>query len=1102
MPVIQLRQWNAVGLLCAVFMGGSAVAPGVALAQELYGSVIGTVQDGSGARIPGATVAIVNRDTNLILTSTSNDTGAYTFTNVLPGTYDVKVTLQGFKEFVKQQVPVTTGSISRVDARLEVGQLSETVTVQSEVQLLKTDKADTGSVFTSKEVEDLPLPEFRNYQSLLDLVPGSTPSEFQNAEIDTPARALSTTINGTNRNNNSTRVDGATNQFTWLPHHTLYVAPAETIASVNVTTGSFSADQGLAGGAAVTVITKSGTNRLQGSGFGFFTNQDLRARTYFSKRNNTPKLPTDHHIDGGTLGGPIVRNKLFYFGAFEGQYRNTAGESIYTVPTQKMRNGDFSEATNTNGSLQLIYDPLTGDVEGRGRQQFAGNIIPASRIDPIARRINELYPLPNGPGNSSNYFKEFISTFDRNQYDVKINWNRSPGHQIWGKIGVMDATVSNLQKLSFDGGGLGKTKTWVATIGQTITVSPSFVIDTTFGYSLLDQWGYGPDYGTNYGLELGVPGTNGTDVRQSGMPVWGNGMSAQGSTDSWNPYTRFDPTYTAAANVTKLSGAHSFRFGAAIDHQAMNHWQPEFGGTGPRGRLDFSGNLSGLRGSTQSPNFYNQYASFLLGLTSQVQKAIQWEEMTTREWRFGFYAGDRWQVHQSVTLDLGVRYEYFPLVTRAEERGVERLDLETMNVLLGGVGNVPRDVGLRTRKTDFAPRLGVAWRVNPLTVLRTGYGLTYNPLPFARPLRGAYPLTIHNTYVSLNSWQPYGTLARGIPEFSGPGPDESQSALPNTATMRTPDPENVYRGYIQSWNAAVERRLPFDMSVNAAYVGTKTTRGFANVELNVSPPGGGEQGRRFFAEFQRTASTTQFGGWNRGMYHSMQLQLSRPFKNNLLLRGAYTLGRTFNMTDDDGTAGFDYNAPEVFERNYALAGFDRRHTFTLASTYRLPFGRESGNTLLNLIISDWQVNGSFSAYSGSPFTVTASNTALDQRGNLQTADLVGEVTRVGVGPDEPFYDPSAWANVTEQRYGTTGRNEFRGPGFWTLNMSLFRTFPMGGRARVQFRVEGFSLANQPQWSNPNGSVTSGSFMRINSTRGDATTGGGARYVRFGLRVDF
>jgi hypothetical protein len=207
------------------------------------------------------------------------------------------------------------------------------------------------------------------------------------------------------------------------------------------------------------------------------------------------------------------------------------------------------------------------------------------------------------------------------------------------------------------------------------------------------------------------------------------------------------------------------------------------------------------------------------------------------------------------------------------------------------------------------------------------------------------------------------------------------------------------------------------------------------------------------------------------------------------------------MTDDDGTSGFDYNAPEVFERNYAHAGFDRRHTFTMAFTYRLPFGSESGNTLLNTLISDWQVNGSVAAYSGTPITVTASNTALDQRGNLQTADLVGEVQRLGNGVDEPYYDPAAWANVLEQRYGTTGRNQFRGPGYSNLNMSLFRTFPIQGRMNIQFRLEGFSILNQPQWSNPNGSVTSGNFMRITSTRGEGGVGG-SRYVRFGLRFEF
>jgi carboxypeptidase family protein len=1090
MALSQLHRWCAAALVGFLWCG-----TGNAGAQEIYGSVVGAIHDTSGAQIPGVSVQITNRDTNLVMTAVTTETGAYTFANVLPGTYDVKVTLQGFKEFVQQGVPVTAGAISRVDARLQIGRLSESVTVQSDAGLLKTDKADTGSRFNAKEVMDLPLPEFRNYQSLLDLVPGSTPSDFQNAEIDTPARSLQTTLNGTNPNANSTRVDGATNQNTWLPHHTLSVAPAETIAEVNVSTGSFSAEQGLAGGAAITVITKSGTNQFRGVGFGYYTDQNLRAKSYFAKRAGTPKSPTNHNIDGGTLGGPIVRNKLFFFGAFEGQYRNTEGESIYTVPTDKMRRGDFTEALNTNGSLQLIYDPLTGDIDGRGRQAFAGNVIPASRISAIAQRINVFYPLPNRAGTSSNYFKEWVSTFKRNQYDVKVNWNRSSTHQVWGKLGLMDATVSNLQKLSFDGGGLGKTKTWVGTIGQTFTPNRSFVIDATAGYSLLDQGGHGPDYGTNYGLELGIPGTNGPDIRQSGMPFWSNGMSAQGSTDTWAPYTRFDPSYSAAANVTKLAGSHTFRFGAAVDRSLLNHWQPEIG-AGPRGRLEFHQNLTGNRTTgSQTPNFYNQYATFMLGLTSQVQKSYQWETMTTREWRYGFYFGDRWQ-HKNVTLDLGVRYEYFPLVTRANGRGVEVLDVNTMEVLLGGVGGIPRNVGLKTSKTDFAPRLGAAWRINARSVARAGYGLTYNPLPFARPLRGFYPLTIANTYVSLNSWQPYGTLDSGIPEFTGPAPGQGRVPLPAATTMRTPDPDNVRRGYIQSWNVAFERRLPFDMSVNTAYVGTKTTRGFADLELNVSPAGGGEQGRVFFKPFGRTASTLLWGGITKAQYHSLQVQLTRPFKKGLLLHGAYTLGKTMNMADQDGWVSVLYNSPDVFDRNYAPAGFDRRHSFTLAYAYQLPFGDPEHSTVFNALAHGWQLNGTFAAYTGTPFTVTASNTALDQRGNQQTADLVGDLKKVSNGVDEPYYDTSAFANVTEQRYGNTGRNQFYGPGYWNYNMSLFRTFTVQGRKRIQFKVEGFSIANNPQWSNPNNSVTSGSFMRVTGTRG------GARNARLGLRFEF
>ncbi len=272
----------------------------VAQAQVLYGSIVGNVEDTSGAALPGATVTITSKETGLSKTVVTSDVGSYTFTNVLAGIYDVKVTLQGFKEAVKADVPVTINTVSRADARLEIGALTETVTVESQTALLQTDKADTHTEIKSTAITQLPLQQNRNYQSLINLVPGATPGVMQNSPVDTPGRALSTNVNGLNRNNNGTKTDGATNVNVWLPHHTAMVSPAETIDTVNVSTSNFDAEQGMAGGAAITVITKSGTNQFKGSAFEFYNNEKLNAIPYFA----TERRPSSSHITGATLGGP------------------------------------------------------------------------------------------------------------------------------------------------------------------------------------------------------------------------------------------------------------------------------------------------------------------------------------------------------------------------------------------------------------------------------------------------------------------------------------------------------------------------------------------------------------------------------------------------------------------------------------------------------------------------------------------------------------------------------------------------------------------------------------------------------------------------------
>ena len=436
-----------IAILVLIFLAGSPPAA----AQTLYGSVVGNVTDGQGAAVPGASVALINTATNLRRETVTDAQGVYNFINVLAGPYDVKIALQGFRETVRTGVPVTVGQISRVDMTLEIGAMSETVTVKSEAELLQTDKSDVKTELKTDEIINLPLNQFRNYQALVVLVPGSLPPTLQNAETDTPQRSLAITVNGQSANANTTMTDGTRSVNVAMQHHELYIQPAETIETVTVTTGSMDAEQGMAAGAAITVTTKSGTNTFKGSGFEFFNNEKLNASPFYFGRGAVPaKLPVERQTFGGTLGGPIVHNRLFFFGSYEGYRSKTNRYAFYTVPDAALRNGDFSNALNTNGSVQRIYDPFTGDMAtGTGRVQFENNVIPAGRVNAISKTLQALYPMPNvegtGAGNlTNNYRVQQKASTIRHNTDAKVNWNRTPAHQFWGKYSEMRAVVDDL----------------------------------------------------------------------------------------------------------------------------------------------------------------------------------------------------------------------------------------------------------------------------------------------------------------------------------------------------------------------------------------------------------------------------------------------------------------------------------------------------------------------------------------------------------------------------------------------------------------------------------------------------------------------------------
>ena len=1101
------------GRLLSFGLASMLLAANPAEAQVLYGSIIGTVTDQTGAMVPKAHVTIFDAATGESREAVTDEAGRYSVSNLPAATYEIKVTAPGFRHFTRTNVVATINNVTRVDVQLELGAQNQEVTVSGSAAVLQTDTADVHTNLNPQETANLPLPNYRNYQSLLNLVPGATPAAFQNSVTDTPQRALTTNVNGTNRNNNNTRVDGASDVFVWLPHHTVYVPPEETIEAVNISTDSFDAEQGMAGGAAVTVTTKSGTNQFHGVGFAFWDDNKLQARNFFYYGAGTPF--SLHNIDGGTLGGPLVRDKLFFFGSWEGNWERTNYSALNTVPTPLQRNGDFSSFGTT------IYDPNTGDSSGKGRGAFANNVIPPSLLSPIALKLQSLIPEPNLPGTVSNYFSSGLQALNRNNFDIKVDWNRTSNHHLFFKYSIMLALVNCTFALGPAGGpglcnggpGTAPTRVQMPTIGHSLVITPHLLLDQVFGFTRMGQHGTDSFYGENIGLSLGIPGTNGPDIRQSGFPIFNiTGYTSLGQTANWMPFWRHDQSWATSHNMTWTHGSHEVRFGFDMIHYQLNQWQPEAGSDGPRGLLTFDGAITALNGGA-SPNQYNAWAAFLLGLDQSDGKSLQYLPLQGREWQFGWYARDRWQVSRRLTVNLGLRYELYPLVTRATN-GLGRYDPSTNQIIIGGLGGNSESAGVTISHKMFAPRLGLAYRLDNRTVLRAGYGISYDPLPMSRVFRDPYPLTVVQEFPGPNSYIPFGSLGTGIPLFGGPDLSSGQATVPATALIsRSPFAGELHRGYIQSWNFTIERQLPSQFLVTAAYVGTGTTHQFVDHELNFAPPGGGTAGRALFPLFGRTASTLFEDGWLSSHYHSLQLSLNRHFAAGLMVKISYTWSKAIDWADDDGRTGLLFNWTPMLPRNEAVAGFDVPQNFEAAWVYELPFG---GNKALaksgpaKWILADWQLNGTVSAYSGAPFTVTSSGASLNAPGNSQTADQV--LTNVkflgGIGPNVPYYAPTAFRAVTGVRFGNTGRNILRGPGVMNVNLSLFRNFHLSERVNLQFRAESYNFTNTPHFSNPsanvsnakfdaNGNVVSlGNFLSITSANQDQ------RQFRLGLRLSF
>jgi hypothetical protein len=1147
-------------------------------AQVLYGSLMGNVTDQSGASVAGAKVEALNIGTGVSTSGVTDERGAYLFNSLQAGIYKLTITAQTFKTLSQTNIKVEANASRRLDAQLEIGDVTAIVQVTATTEALQTDRADVNTQIQASQISDLPITSSagRNFQALYRIIPGfSQVTEGFTSDGGNPQRSIGGNVNGTSRQNNLTRIDGASNAYIWLPENTAYVPPSESIQSVSVVTNSYDAEQGNAVGAAVNVITKSGTNEFHGSAFEYHTDNALKALNRFNPigvRQN--KFILNQY--GGSVGGPIKKNKLFFFTDWEATKRRQLASRTATVINPK---GIFDAAGNANLSAAIpagtdcnvtrvagcVYDPNTGNADGSGRMAFAGNIIPANRIDPAVKillgRIDPAGFLnSDGVTANGNYNRSSSAKLDRQTNDIKINYVATEKSTIFGRYSISRAALFDPPFLgdalggATGGGQLGFAPSRIQSVGLggTYTLSSSMIIDANAGYTRQRLGAeHAPDldlgsFGTG---TLKIPGTNGDTRLTGGTPgftLTQGGWNGVGNIDTGNPFQFRDNQYVANANLSMSRGAHDMRFGFEHTRSGLNHFQPQGGAfQNPRGAFQFNGSVTALNGGPTA-NKANSLADFLLGLSSRTGKSVQNSIPNSLRFRtFSAYARDRWQFTPKLTINYGLRWEYYPFATADNGKGVKLFDPNTGNVLIGGFGSTPLDNGVDVGHGQFLPRLGIAYRLDSKTVIRLGYGMSADSNNW-RFFRNNFPATTNSdrqppsnlsfapaASLTGETLAPYPNLPVGIPFVALPDVSSGVIQLPAGVNPGSTVPFDFRRGYIHSYNLTLQREIA-GFVAETGYVGTRSIRTLTNENLNAAPIGGGNSGR-LLAQRLGPTFTSDVGCLcpdTNAYYDSLQTRVTRRLGGGSNIGVVYTLSKAINSEDNEElgsvlfAGGFLLWAHPLYrDRNKALAGYDRTHNLSVYGTYELPFGPGKqfvNEGLVSKVTGGWQFSWLMQRMSGTPFTLAYTDNNLNAPGNAQTADQIGPLRILGgVGPTQIFgrpsitcaradlschyFDPTSFTVVTGQRFGSTGRNIIRGPGFFNLDVGLFRDFNITEGIKFQFRMEMFGATNTPHYANPVTDPTNVNFGVITGTlnlAGRGTGTGGERQVWFSGKVSF
>jgi len=1035
-------------LLCAVG----------AFAQVDTGTITGSVRDSQGAGIPSATVTFIDVSTNTSSKTQTDASGDFASLPLRPGTYNVVIEASGFKKQTRERVAVKVQDRLRLDFDMAVGSVNENVVVTAETPAVQTDSSSLGEVVTSEQITQLPL-NGRDYIQLATLTTGvvrTSSGTNGNTGGSSTGGLNSFVANGTRGTLNNFLLDGIDNNSNDNGGVVLRTN-VDAIQEFKIQTNSYSAEFGRSGGAVVNAIVRSGTNRYHGNAFEFFRNSSLDARDYFEDPTQK-KASFKQNQFGGTLGGPIVKNKLFWFGDYQATIIRNPMILISAVPTPAERSGDFSDPSDP-----IIFDPTTG-------LPFPGNKIPAERIDSISQAFMNLYPDPNQTTQGNN-FKLSPSEQDRiDQGDFRLDYTASERDQIFarysmsGRTDVRPAPLPGLANGGDSSTGNGYEDTMGAAIGYTRTFTPRTVNEFRVGFNYVHIKRGVPVDGTSLPpADLQVPGVP-DDPRVNGLTLFApSGFRRVGD-------PRFAPTILASQErqitdvLTLVRGSHTFKLGGEMRWSQFNILQV----TAPRGQFVFTGQF------TQNPangNDGSSLADMLLGLpiSATISTII---ELGNRQHTPSLFAQDDWKVTRHLTLNLGLRYDYFSPIKEASNHQ-SNFDYATGQLLVAGQ-NGNSDALVTADKANFSPRIGFAWTPGDSgdTVIRGAYGMFYSgqEIRTAAPLQLAYnlPFFYQPSFIS-DGVTPVITVSQGFPTLN-----PSQAINPGVTSVD----QHLHTPYYQSWNLAVQRSLPASITAEIAYAGSKGTRLQVVTDQNQDPtPGPGDvQSRRPFPEF---GSFTSIQNRGNSIYHAFQAKVEKRFSHGLYFLSAFTYSRAINDLPEICCAQpFPQNSYDLSSER-GLADFQQKLRWVFSFDYELPFGANRQfpiqNRVLNGIFGGWYVGGIYTLASGFPFSpllgFDPSNTG--SQGLVRPDQLRDGNLSSGKRSPNEWFDIDAFEIPSTFKFGNAGRNTLIGPGQNVFDGSVRKQFAITESQRLEFRAEFFNTFNHPNFSQPDNFIDDG-----------------------------